>query len=754
MKHALLAVALVTAVLAPARSSTAGEPSNLDGKHLIGRLYSEAVESAGPKADSWEGLSYRTIELPINNYAVHLKHTDPNTKSVLVITCQDQIDREVAKAWGNVIWARRPGASYDFRHHRNEPYNKDIWWTFTDAFGNALANAEIKVFLKGTELGKPQVFTAIVDKAGRVQIPALVSSFDRVEVRLKEPQLGTFVLANTPMDATTTFAAPIARPGPQADARLVWGMVVDDANRPIAEARVCCTRILCPGGAQIGFIIVGWNNWSALTGPDGRFVLCVQETHFDELPAEPIAGLKYHICVVPPKALGFGGRHFDLPLGQGHMLELGKPELYRRTFLFEDANGPITDPARLDKIHLKIETPDGRARRYGYRYVKDGNMFALGKFKAWIDQADGYLFFETIDVAADSPRKLVFRPQSQRRTVFTGRVVEGFSEVGVRGALVALTGLGDNERHTIAMLSEAQWHALHKLGALPSLDEAALGPLHKIWHIEDVRRTDRKGEFEFSIPGFGWRDSGYRICAIEQGYMPVYLRLHHFDKDPNELIQLPLSRLLPAGKVAVTVAYGDDKYESAHMSWDLDQQHGPWFDEFVKYKSIKSVWFPLHKSICSGPHPFVVHVPAGISLRLSFQTRRNRQLYSPVYTEPIKVQPGEFVDLASIDLRETIPVWVQVVDQAGIALAGVGVKHCRIEQDHYRYFRQTTITDEQGMAQFLVPLNYKANFAVSCTGQHSQMETEHVAYETTGLQDANTVYTLRISDELLGRPFK
>jgi len=62
--------------------------------------------------------------------------------------------------------------------------------------------------------------------------------------------------------------------------------------------------------------------------------------------------------------------------------------------------------------------------------------------------------------------------------------------------------------------------------------------------------------------------------------------------------------------------------------------------------------------------------------------------------------------------------------------------------------------DANGIAKFMVPPYYKARFSVGYRDKHNKYISESITYETNGPQDANNIFTLQISDELLYQIFK
>jgi len=744
--------AAAAALLVCARPAAGRDGTIPDGNYLVVRLYdiSEAPAGGQPR--------YQKLQVPFNRYRFHCEYdlAAQAGRSLLVVLPADQNDPNVARLWGNVIFVGRVGPRFEFdlRNLQERRGYEHLRWTFTDALGVPLAGAHVRLYLDALKLPEPCLMDAVLDANGQVQGPALIGSSRQVRLTVEDADLGLLMcrVAWTDSDnRSTVFSMPAAKPGPQADQRSVRGVVLDEQDRPVEGVQVCCEYLLFPGGGRIECTEAS-RFCVFLTGADGRFSLCPRARFFEQVPAGSIDHLRYRLWVRPPQDLGFEPQYVTVAAGSDIIVRLGQPGLFFHTFVFEDANGPITDEKLLGDMVVRIATDQSRMRGCCCDCIKQGCYLPTGEYRPYVRSRSGReLFFEPVRVDTDSPTELVFRACEASQTRFAGQVLYGFEDRPAAGTLLVVAGLGHNERYTLAMLSDEQWRQLELVGPDTPPDHSNLEPIRRIWDIRKVMRAGPDGTFQFTMRGLEYTDDDYELYAIERGYMPVAVHLYMFGKDGVETVTLPPLRLLPAALAAVQPVDGNEPAGEVHMSWDLEPQWDSWFRKFIEYKNIRGVYFPLHYWISCGCETFKVYVPADIGLRLNFQKfdHNRREWLPPAYTPVIKGGPGELIDLGQIDVGRTMPVFVQVLDPAGEPLPGISVKHGRKVLDGgFRYFGTTKITDANGFAEFQVATCQHAGFFVSCWDRAGRVVFESVDYQTNGIEDANNVYTLQLSEEM------
>jgi len=108
--------------------------------------------------------------------------------------------------------------------------------------------------------------------------------------------------------------------------------------------------------------------------------------------------------------------------------------------------------------------------------------------------------------------------------------------------------------------------------------------------------------------------------------------------------------------------------------------------------------------------------------------------------------------LGRLTIEPEFPIHVQVIDSAGNVIPGIAVAHRDVTDRDIVIL--PPVTDANGIAKFMVPPYYKARFSVGYRDKHNKYISESITYETNGPQDANNIFTLQISDELLYQIFK
>lgn len=631
---------------------------------------------------------------------------------------------------------------------------------FLDALGNPIPNAEVQVFQQksprrslefGVDPPKASPRKLLLDQNGLLKTAR--KKWHRAPPRsfiLSHPDYGIAVIDKSTWKCPCIYV-PLVRSGSEADKYAIKGVVVDDANNPLAGVHIYCEKLITPGRGE-----VIWRDWyaSVLTDQQGIFRMCMSVLKLKDGPERIPPGSRYKIGIGAPKHLQIRPIGLEIACGAKTVVRLERLELCFRTFVFEDTNGPITDPNLLDSILLYIKPPGMHSLTFTYAELKDGGQFPVGSYRAVVHERHKNLWFafdafEPMEVTEDTPPQLIFRRQMDRTVVYRGRAVYDFTDRPVPGALVVLTDTSP-ERTGLAEISAEQWQLLHMLAHTPSPNDPALQPLHRLWRIHKVVRTATDGRFQMAISYSDgtWRD--HRFYVIEEGYMPLRHDTSHFENDPNEYIQLPTSRLFEAARVTFYVPSGQSGQEQVRMRVYFDRQNYPhWAAEFFSYCRIKAVSLPLNKVVTCNQRS-VVSVPAELRMQLSFH--KSPDWPTPVSTEYFTAERGQTLDLGRVKIVQRMPIYVHVVDSAGDPVEGVGVVHLEAERD--LWFGEKHVTDAEGLAEFMVPPYYAGRFRVHCNGSFHDTPSETLSYETASQEDANMVYTLQLSDEMLQCLFK
>jgi len=737
----LLAVLFGGVVWAACLAADRPQPVVLDGKDVIVRVYQDCQR---------EPAAFELMPVKVGGRKVRFDFDEVDESAFVAILAEDQPDETMKQLIGDRVygWAYRKGLEFSLPT-RARASTKDYCWSFVDALGNPIPQATVEIF--SADYGNPtkvRIRKVLLDEKGRVKMPALTGQLNRLSLIVSHPDYGiAFVEEVYPWHRETHFL-PLSKMGTEADERSIWGVVVDPEGNPVEGAVVTGGMAYTRGRGKIHSR--SFSN-TVLTDPTGRFAmhLPVKKTQGGPTTIPPVCD--YEVSVKAPQELGLMRYSGRVPNGQETTIVLQKrPEKFFRTFAFEDENGLITDPNRLkDIIIIKGRTLSGRS--YGYDSRKQSLMLPLGTYRAVIRTTGPERHeLDRIEVTADSPQELIFKIGN--KVTYAGKVVDGLTGQPVPGAFIIATGWF---RRDFSAVTAEQWALLHELPAYLSGDEPALEPVRKICDFEKISRSESDGKFYLS---FGPSDKFYQLIVFEQDCLHVAHRRDRFKPDEYNYVQLPGSRLYPAAKIIIEPYVETVERNSRLIGWwYIDEDNNPaWIKDFQAYRSTRKASFTqLLKRDLGFNKPQTIQVLAGVDMQIRLVyigSGKGKKWWCPVLTEMFNAGQGETVDLGRYSpFEQEMPIYVEVVDSAGNPLEGIGVKHLDMSGS---YFGQTHITDSNGIAEFAVPLYYQASFAVGYRDENQQYIRESITYQTNGPQDANNVYTLQVSDEILCHLFK
>jgi hypothetical protein len=474
---------------------------------------------------------------------------------------------------------------------------------------------------------------------------------------------------------------------------------------------------------------------------------------------------KYRVSIEAPRVLNLLPYSGLLPSGQETTIILEQGG-YFRTFAFEDANGPITDPNLLEEIFIRIEQPEGTTLSLNYTGWKNGRMLPPGIYHVEIFR-EHRPEFEPVEVTSDAQEQVVFKIRPARESiVYCGQAIHGITGQPMQGVFIA-TGkytLGD-----FATITEQQWQQLNQLNE-PRPDDPAFEPVHQIIPFGLVLRTDTNGHFEFILDPaekFGPAKvagdvyvGGYpfrlgHLVAFCQDYLAVQYALDAYTPtEPNEntRVELPPIRMYPAAGVIFEPNVTENNCELI-LRWHFPRDNQPtWAEEFFAYTN-KSVYPFIVKEHLHPNMLCTVPIPADMNVQFRLQIiQETRGWWCPIYTKQINAAQGQTVNLGRITINPEIPIYVKVIDPAGNPVEGLSIKQGAA--DGLTWFGQSQITDPNGVAKFFAPPLYKSAFFVGWHGINTKTPWQKLIYETKGPQDANIVFTMQLSDDVLQALFK
>jgi hypothetical protein len=709
---------------------------NLDGRQVLVRIYND-----------WQNdpRSYKLISVPLSGLSVSfdtVRKTFPGIKdsAAVVVSGRQQKDEAVAEMLGGLVCAGRYEKGKELFIMPLQPdQSGSSEWNVTDALGLPFPKASVDIFVRGPSDKDPHIYlqTTDTDEQGRLDVPDLMGELRFLSFVISEPNYGV-ALVNRYINEQKELIVPLVSKTTDAYERSIHGIVADPQGNPVVGAVIECYNIRTLGEGLIN-ALHGWS-YTSLTDDKGAFSLY--------LPNEDKRGERgylfppksqYHVRIQAPRELGL--LPYTKPIeNSGETLIFLQGGGRFRTFAFEDANGPITDPKKLQYIALTIIQSDGRRVSLRYEDFKDGGFFPPGEYHAvrrGIDEFD----FEPLTVNEQGPDELVFR--QPEGILYYGRVVHGLTGEPMPGAFVI--GFISSSHGNLSMITDQQWQALHALPAEPDLADPAVKPICQIYGVKKIVRTDELGNFQMSFrPG-----EIYGFIAFEKDYLGLMHRRHALITDQSGQAEIPVMKLYPAATVMVE-ACTDAEHISIWPRWIIDENENPaWVRQFLATDDRKESMFTYDAWIEQNKVQSF-HVPAGLMLLVKLDTPYDRQFCPIEIPRVIHLAQGQVLDLGRHQFKPALEVYVQVTNSQGQAVEGVPV---RVLRDG-NISSVSHNTDESGLAQFSVVPYSSGRFGVSCQSEDGEYLTETIPYQVGGNADSGRQFTLQLSDKILELLFK
>ena len=508
---------------------------NFDGRQVLVRIYNDW--QTDPHA-------YKLISVPLSGPSVSfdaVRKTFPGIKdlAVIVISGRQQKDEVVARMLGGSVCAGRYEKGKELFIVPLQPgQGGSSELNVTDALGLAFAKASVDIFIRGPGENGPRIYlsTPSTDEQGRLEVPDLTGELRLLSFVISQPNYGIALIdPYIDIGERKELIVPLVARSSEAFQRSIRGVVADSQGNPVAGAVVACSCIRTLGEGLINAL----NEWSnkSLTDDKGAFSLY--------LPNKDKRGERgylippksqYHVRIQAPRELGL--LPYAKPIeNSGEALILLQSGGSFRTFVFEDANGPITDPKKLRYIAVTVIQPDGSRVSLRYEDFKNGGFFPPGEYHAvrrGMDEFD----FEPLTVDEQSPDELVFR--QPEGILYYGQVVGGLTGEPMPGAFVI--GFISSSHGNLSIITDQQWQALHALPVEPDLTDPAVKPITQIYGVKKIVRTDELGNFQMSFrPG-----EIYGFIAFEKDYLGLMHRRHALIADRNGQAEIPVMKLYPS----------------------------------------------------------------------------------------------------------------------------------------------------------------------------------------------------------------
>ncbi|HUT47220.1 MAG TPA: carboxypeptidase-like regulatory domain-containing protein [Sedimentisphaerales bacterium] len=715
------------------------ESPNMDlaGRQLMIRVYNDW--QTDPKA-------YKLISVPLSGSwfsfdAVRDAFPGIKDSAAIVVSGREQKDKAVAAMMGDSLFAEpyEKGKRLSIRPSRSVTKGSTEWF-ITDALGLPIPKASVDISVRGGSDEDPHLYlhTATADDQGRLEIPALNGKLRYLSFIISEENYGVS-LVSLYVNAHRELITPLVSKATEAYERSIHGIVMDPEGNAVAGAVIECYNIRTLGEGLINSLH-DWSNKS-LTDEKGAFSLYLPNENIrDERGYLVPPKSKYNVRIEAPKELGLLPYVKPIENGRETLVFLESGERFR-TFIFEDANGPMTDPRKLQYISLTINRPDGSRVSLGYEDFKDGGIFSPGEYHAvrrGMDEFD----FEPLTVNEQSPDELIFRlPEN---ILYLGQIVHGLTGEPMEGAFVI--GYQSKSKGNLSMITDEQWRALHALPDEPELTDPAVKPICDIYGVKKIVRTDEQGRFQMSfLPG-----EIYGFIAFDQDYLGLQHRRHALIPDENRQAEIPVMKLYPAATVLIELHTG-----ATHISiwprWIIDEnENSVWVREFLATDDRRESMFTYDAWIEQNKAQSF-HVPAGLNLRVKLDTPYDEQFCPIEIPQVIHLAQGQVLDLGRHQFKSALEVYVQVTNSQGRAIEGVPVRMLLRDSNTWSVAHNT---DESGIARFHVAPNSQGQFGVSYHGEGGLFLKETTSYQIGGDEDSGRQFTLRLSDEVLDLLFK
>lgn len=407
------------------------------------------------------------------------------------------------------------------------------------------------------------------------------------------------------------------------------GQVLNSAGQPVAGALVESNHSLMP--PMIG-------EGKVFTDLDGRFVMYLASYSEDEKNRILPADAKYEVVARAPEGLELFPTRAE---GQSPMsLVLSAPTLKPILLRFEVGDDQYAQGEDFNWISLTFVSRDKKdSISLENRYITDVPVRLVpGQYRAKYHDGRGRSFeFVPVDIDENSPEVVTFRRPAA--VTYSGQVLDGITGEPMADAFVftydALRG------KDLAMLFEQDWKNLAAMPERPSIDDPGVKSLGGHYSVEAIVRSDAKGYYEIAR---GQEQRAGSLIAFAKDCLPRTIQLSKLIVHDNQA-QVPAISLFPAAYIKFQPEVPAGNRVSVCPQWEYQTQGQPdWFKKFrmAMEGSDYPPWLEL-----SGP--VRAFVPAGVSLKLRFETNSASTSLTKENEQVLKLSQGETKDLGVIE---------------------------------------------------------------------------------------------------------
>ena len=698
------------------RNGPVASLSNKKPLSSIGRPASQGPsfpESPAPSQEAWEKLEARVHALIPQLGDARSETRDKAMRELQTIGYYARASLERAVAHENKEISDRAAIVLgQFPKHTH---------SIVDAIGDPIPFAKITITLKArpnpagnvhsvTEKGpktdaKPVDVEAHVvgdwsDEFGRISVPECEERDIVCVMNVDHPDYGRGRCDVPLWTLPAPLKLPLVRRGSELRGRAIRGVVVDPRGQPVAGAMIHCDHVRTPGEGLInGAMFRG----DALTDTAGQFCFYLPNQNPDRKRGDIIPpNSRYETLITQPDDESFFPVSASLSNTSPVRVEMPRPTLFHR-FQFQSLTGGWLERAeQIQNLHVSRREGNQQAVRIDAGSLIRGRRILKGIYTAVYYDNGKVVPFEPLTVDEQSPEEMIFRVP--KAITYRGRVIDGVTGAAVPNAIVI--GWQSTSRNNLALLSDDEWTLLEATPSNPASNDPAIQFLKNFYGVQGFVRTDNEGRFEIvRSPGQDY----YGLLAFQRNSVPFKVRVGSLTPDSEQKIETGDFPLFPAAKVIVRPVF-DGNRPSIMPQWlpTPDDQPG-WFGRLqeIKSGSDRDVEY-VHWMTVNEAQP--IYVPAGIRLRLRFETPYNDEWAPAVTQQPIQSDVGTSTDLGEIVLAASLPVYVLVTDQAGKPVEGFAVRRKYVSENVWSVAHNT---DERGKAFFHVHPNSEGEFRVS-----------------------------------------
>ena len=538
------------------------------------------------------------------------------------------------------------------------------------------------------------------DELGRVAIPLANGNTVECTAQIYHPDYGWGFCDVELRVMQRQLCLPLARRGTQLRSRSVQGVVVSPDGMPVAGAIVHCNHVRTAGE---GLINGSYPRGAALTDNAGRFSYYLPNENADRSRGDVIPpGSRYDMFITKPDDDSYFPVAIELGNSNPVRVEMARPTAQHR-FRFQSVGGGwLEKPEQLRNLRVQRTSPERKSVTVDAASLIRGRRILEGTYTAVYFDSGKTVPFEPIHVRSDSPEELTFEVPIP--VVYRGRVMHGVTQTGVPGAFVI--GWRSTARNNLALLTDDEWTSLETTPSNPAQQHPSWKLLEKHFGVQGFVRTDDEGRFEIAR---GPDQEFYGLMAFDRNSIPFAVRLGSVKPRKDQVVETGELPLFPAARVLVRPNFDSGRVSIAPEWLPTAGGQPEWFPQFkaVKTGSDRDFHY-IHWLVLNETQP--VYVPAGIQLRLRFETPYNDEWAPAMIDGPLTLDPGATVDLGDLQFAASLSAQVQVVDRNGKPVEGFAVR---------RKYNSTNAwcvahnTDERGKAFFYVHPHSQGQFRVT-----------------------------------------